>query len=88
MKTQGRFYIIHRPEVRLDVELFRDEPAPILWDFDGMFCIIPKAVLENAIDRKAMYDKSNKKVIVPQVYIYWDQGIPISNAAGRALLGE
>ena len=88
MKPQGRFYIIHTPEVRLHVEIFNDGPFPVLWDFDGSFCIISKAVLENAIDRKTMYDKSNKKVTVPQVYINWDQGIPISNQAGGALMGE
>lgn len=87
MKPQGKFYIIHSSEVRFKLNPF-GEPFPILWDFDGMFCIIPKAVLENAIDRKAMYDKSNKKVTVPQVYIYWDQGIPIDNQVGRALIGE
>lgn len=88
MKPQGKFYVIHRSEVRLDVELFRDEPVPILWDFDGLFCIIPVSVLCNAFNRKNDYVKLNNKAEIPQVYIYWDQGIPISNAAGRALLGE
>jgi len=85
---QNKFYIVRRPETRLGIESFREEPLPILWDFDGSFCIIPVAILQNAIRNQEMYDKSSDKTIKPGVFIHWDQGIYIDNEIGRALLGE
>lgn len=62
------------------------ETDPILWCRDGEFCIIPEGVIDNAIEfRKSFHAK---KRLPPELYFYWSQGIPISNLAGRALVGE
>ncbi|MCK5613782.1 hypothetical protein KAR91_68590 [Candidatus Pacearchaeota archaeon] len=86
-KIPSRFWIINEPDIRFRLNPF-DKPMPVLWNKDGEFCVIPKAILQNAVDIKDMYDSSNGKITIPEVYIYWDQGITISNLAGRVLIGE
>ena len=65
------------------------EALPIVWNRDGEYCIIPREVVANTIDVMAMQklDYSRKRVIAEAIII-WSQGIPISNLAGRALVGE
>lgn len=61
---------------------------PLLWCRNGEYCIIPVAVVKNAIDVMSMYTISGGKRIQPTPVILWPQGVPISNLAGRALIGE
>ena len=86
-KTLSRFWTINEIDIKFRLNPF-DESMPVLWNKDGEFHIIPKAILQNAVDVKNMYDKSNDKITIPDVYVWWSQGIPISNQAGRALIGE
>jgi len=53
-----------------------------------LFRLIPKEVIMNAVANLEMWDKFTGKTTHPKVAIFWSQGIPINNAAGRALLGE
>ena len=64
------------------------ETDPILWCRNGEYRIIPVEVVENAINVMSMYVASDGKRTNPTPVILWSQGIPISNLAGRALVGE
>lgn len=87
MKTNGRFFIINERSDKIKAMLLT--VLPILWNRDGEFRVIPKAVVQNMLDSMAMYNKlSSNKTINPVIAIMWSQGIPISNLAGRALLSE
>ncbi|MCK5608338.1 hypothetical protein KAR91_41030 [Candidatus Pacearchaeota archaeon] len=86
MNTTGKFYIVNESGDKIKVAFLT--PLPILWNRDGQFSIIRKAIVENAIDIKKMHDKSDSKVTIPAINIMWSQGIPTSNATGRALIGE
>jgi hypothetical protein len=87
MKTNGSFYILHESssEFLIGTPL---ETLPIVWNRDGLYCIIPREVVENAVDNLNMWDKLTGKTTHPKVKIMWSQGIPVSNLAGRALVGE
>lgn len=61
---------------------------PILWCRDGEYRVVPKEVVQNAISLMNMYTAFSDKHACPSVVILWNQGIPISNQAGRALAGE
>ena len=61
---------------------------PILWCRNGEYRVIPRGVVENAVDTLSMYVASSGKRTQPIPVIVWNQGIPISNLAGRALIGE
>lgn len=61
---------------------------PILWCRDGEYRVVPKEVVQNAINIMNMYVAFSDKRTCPEVVILWNQGIPISNLAGRALVGE
>ena len=65
-----------------------DIAEPILWCCDGLFCLIPKEVVQNIIDSNRMSQQIDLKCTPPKLYFHWSQGIPISNLAGRALMGE
>jgi len=62
--------------------------APILWNRNGEFRIIPIPVLQNIVDLLIMYRETMGNMTYPKTTIVWSQGIPISNLAGRALIGE
>lgn len=64
------------------------EISPLLWCRDGEFCLIPKEVIQNAVDLYEMSRQEDSRRLQPPVVIVWSQGIPISNLAGRALIGE
>lgn len=87
MRTQGSFYAINESGSIIIVDDFL-QVVPIVWNRNGLFCIIPEAILQNTIDSNKMYDKLNNKITHPKIAIHWSQGIPISNQAGRALIGE
>ena len=61
---------------------------PILWCRDGLFCVIPKEVVLNAINSAKSFQQTDLKRTPPIIIIHWSQGIPISNLAGRTLIGE
>ena len=63
------------------------EIDPILWCQNGLFCLIPKEVVQNAIDLSKSFQHPNRR-IPPKLCFVWGQGIPISNLAGRVLIGE
>ena len=86
MKTNGKFYIINESDDKIKAVFLT--PLPILWNRDGQFRVIHKAAVQNAIDIKKLYGKADSKTTIPIVNIMWSQGIPISNLAGRALVGE
>jgi len=86
MRTTGKFYIINEHGDKIKAWFITS--LPIVWNRDGEFCVIPKAVVQNMIDNKAMHKKLSDKTIDPVIAIMWSQGIEISNLAGRALLGE
>lgn len=64
------------------------KPEPILWYRNGLFCIIPIQIVQNALDNLDMYQKLSGKSINPSVYVTWDQGISVDPKVGYALLGE
>lgn len=62
--------------------------SPILWCKNGEFRLIQKEVVLNLIDLAESFAKVQGNTTNPQLQIMWSQGIPISNQAGRALVGE
>lgn len=89
LKHMNKFLTCHTVQDKLKINLLNTEFFPIVWNRDGEFCIIPITILKNASDNLDAYNKlSSGKTVNPMVYIHWDQGIPISNEAGRALTGE
>jgi len=62
--------------------------SPILWCKEGEFRLIPKEVIANLLDLADIFAKSSSVCVHPELQIMWSQGIPISNLAGRALIGE
>ena len=90
----GNYLIIKEPSdtfcadgIVLDLATDK-KTVPILWCRDGMFCLIPKEIIQNAIDVSGSLRDINLKRTPPKLYFFWNQGIPVSNQAGRALLGE
>ena len=86
MRTIGKFYIVNEHNDNIKVAFLTS--LPIIWNRNGEFCVIPKAVVQNAIDVNKMYGQSTNKVTVPIINLWWCSGIRISNLAGRALIGE
>ncbi|KKN69765.1 hypothetical protein LCGC14_0437110 [marine sediment metagenome] len=74
-------------EVLLDA-LTGGEINPVLWCRDGQFRLVPKEVIQNAVNLYETLRQQEVKVKIPATIILWSQGIPINNAAGRALIGE
>ncbi|KKN45299.1 hypothetical protein LCGC14_0684520 [marine sediment metagenome] len=65
-----------------------DEALPLLWCRDGEFRLIPKEVVMNAVNLSKIFQQIDLKYTPPMIFFVWSQGIPISNQAGRALIGE
>ena len=61
---------------------------PILWCRNGLFCVIPEEITQNALNSAKSFQQTDLKRTPPIITIQWSQGIPISNLAGRALTGE
>lgn len=87
MRTNGRFYTLHELSGKFLISIPL-EALPIVWNRDGLYCIIPREIVENAVNNLEMWNKITSKTTHPKVMIMWSQGIPISNQAGRAMLGE
>ena len=63
--------------------------GPALWCRQGSYCIIPTGVMMNLLDNAEIYAQMDSgKTINPKLKLVWSQGIPISNLAGRAMIGE
>ena len=86
MRTTGKFYIINECNDNIKAAFLTS--LPIIWNKDGKFCVIPKAVVQNVIDINTDYSNSSNKITSPIINLWWCDGIPISNLAGRALVGE
>lgn len=71
-----------------DLMKTEEEALPLLWCRDGEFRLIPKEIIMNAIDLSHMLKQIEMQRIPPMLFLGWSQGIPISNLAGRALVGE
>jgi len=74
-------------EILIDA-IMTGEISPLLWCRDGEFCLIPKEVIQNAVDLHEMSRQEDSRRLQPPVVIVWSQGIEISNLAGRALINE
>lgn len=85
---KNRLYVINETSDTFEIhENFRIV-APILWNQNGEFRVVPIPVLQNIVDLLIAYRAAKGKTTYPRVMIMWSQGIPISNQAGRALVGE
>ncbi len=84
-----RFYIartLHNDDIKEFAGVTK--ALPILWCREGEYRVVPKEVVQNTINTISMYAASDGKRTNPAPVITWSQGIPISNQAGRALVGE
>ena len=68
-------------------ELLRKEMRPILWFRDGLFSVVPEAVLQNVLD-SIDWVKRNAADETTNVNIHWSQTFHIDDEAGRSLLGS
>jgi len=50
--------------------------------------LIPKEVVQNAIDFSKMLQQDLGKCKPPKLSFTWEQGIPVDNKIGRILMGE
>lgn len=85
---KNRLYVINETGDTFEIHEDFRIVAPILWNQNGEFRVIPTPVLQNIIDLLIMYRETMGNVTYPKTTIVWAQGIPISNQAGRALVGE
>ena len=83
----NRFYILHTLKIEFEVKSPL-ETLPVIWNRDGEYRIIPREVVENAVDLYDMNRQQNIKILLPAAIFTWSQGISISNLAGRALVGD
>ena len=65
-----------------------EEALPLLWCRDGEFRLIPREIIMNAVDLSKLFKQTEMQRVPPMLFLTWNQGIPISNLAGRALMGE
>jgi len=82
-----KIYKINASEIRMTGKML-EKPEPILWCRQGMFCIIPIEIIQNAIDAENMFGNFSTKYTPPIIAITWDQGIPVDPKVGYALLDD
>ena len=85
---KNRLYVINETNDTFEIHENHRIISPILWNRNGEFRVIPTPVLQNIVDLLIMYRATKGNRTYPKVAIMWSQGIPISNLAGRALVGE
>ena len=85
---KNNLYSINEPGNTFEVHKDHRIVSPILWNRNGEFRVVPTPVLQNIVDLLIAYRAVKGKVTAPVINIMWSQGIPISNLAGRALVGE
>jgi hypothetical protein len=71
-----------------DLMKTEEEASPLLWCRDGEFRLMPKEIIMNAVNLSHMFKQTKMQRMPPMLLLRWSQGIPISNQAGRALIGE
>jgi len=86
--NKNNLYSINEPGNTFEVHKDHRIVSPILWNRNGEFRVVPTPVLQNIVDLLIAYRAVKGKVTAPVINIMWSQGIPISNLAGRALVGE
>lgn len=89
--TPQQFYVMrgmHDSEDRIIIRSHVKRALPTLWNRGGEYRLIPKEVVQNAIDSFEIYNKMTSKTTYPVVCIYWEQGVPVDNQVGRILTGE
>ena len=85
-----QFYMmrgIRDNEDRITIRFHMKKAFPILWNRGGEYRLVPKEVVQNAIALVTELGNSPVKTLSPQVCIYWDQDIPVTNQVGRLLTG-
>lgn len=85
---RNNFYLVNEPGGIVSIDINLGNALPILWNQNGRFCVVPLAVVQNIIESEDMHKKLIGKRTRPEITLHWSQGIPISNLAGRALIGE
>jgi hypothetical protein len=85
---RNNLFTINEPNDTFEIHENQRAVSPILWNRNGEFRIIPTPILQNIVDLLVMFRATMGNVTYPKVVIMWSQGIPISNLAGRALVGE
>ena len=91
MIPKGQFYYMRgfEHEDRIRVHTHVKKALPILWNRGGEYKLVPKEVVQNAINSYNIYAKmTDKTTINPVVCIYWDQALPVENRIGRILTEE
>ena len=61
-------------------ELLREKMRPIVWFRDGLFGVVPAAILMN------MFEFANIFAGKPKLTIHWSQAYEISDEVGRSLI--
>ena len=88
MNTKS-FYIVIDSNDSILIENDLDPILPILWNQNGEYRILTKQKIQNVINVNTDYSNMySDKTANPIVGLWWCNGIPISNLAGRALVGE
>ncbi len=91
MIPQQFYYMrgIRDNEDRITIRSNVKRVLPIVWCRGGEYRLVPVEVVQNAINSMTVYTKMAAKATrKPVVCIYWDQGMPITNQAGRILTGD
>lgn len=66
-----------------------EKVEPILWYYQGAFCVIPIQIVQNVFNLRDMYQKfPDGKTKQVALEIIWNDGIPVDPKVGYALLGE
>ena len=81
--TKKSFILVEEPGSTFIVNsylerLLRKKMQPILWHRNGMFCVVPVAILENVLGHIDMYAKLFKQTGY-SVTIDWKQTWPITD---------
>jgi hypothetical protein len=65
-------------------ELLRKEMRPILWFRDGLFCVVPEAILMNALE-SIDWVKGDATELAINVIIHWSQGDRIGDSSSHTM---
>jgi len=72
----------------IDVDTL-EKIEPILWCYQGMFCVIPIQIIQNRIYLKSAFKKFPEgRTKQCALEIIWNDGIPVDPKVGYALMGE
>jgi len=91
MKTSEKsFILVTEPSGTIIVDNYLEEPLrkemrPILWYRDGLFSVVPVAILMNALE-SIDWVKRNAVDETTNVNINWSQTYHIDDEAGRSLI--